>query len=311
MYIDKGLPNVNEQLKRGYIALGNFDGVHLGHRRLIEKCIKEAKDNNFKSLVYTFLPHPDKVLRPDSFKGYINSLDFKKKLIESLGTDALILHKFTLKLANLEPESFVEKYLVKNFQPRRIYVGFNYSFGKGGIGNPLLLAQLGDKYDFEVDVIPPVTIEGYPISSSRIRHCLSIGDIEGAKIQLGYWPTIQGLVIKGDQRGGKKLGYPTANLLIDKDLLIPGGGVYATYVKYSDHVYYSVTNVGYNPTFNGNKLSVETHILDFNKSLYNEKLEVSFVKRLRGEIKFTEEKGLISQITKDIAEAKTVLEHKI
>lgn len=305
MEIYDDLSEETKQYKDGLVVLGNFDGVHLGHRKLIKKCVLEAKDKNKKSILYTFLNHPVQVLFPEKFEGYINSKNIKKVLLKETGIDILLNRKFTKQFSLLTSEEFIQE-LVCFLEPTKIFVGFNYSFGNLGQGNLKTLRLLGKKYKFEIYEEPPVYHANLPISSTRIRKYLEIGDIKHAKDMLGYWPIIDGKIISGDRRG-RELGFPTANLMPDKNIIIPQTGVYATYACIGGRRYKAITNIGYKPTFLGNSLTIETHILNFSGDLYGTNLMVAFVQKLRDEKKFTSVGELLQQIELDIKIAEQIL----
>ncbi len=305
---------ISEELNKyfgSYIALGNFDGVHLGHQELINKCVTEAKQNNIPSIVYTFFPHPEQVILPKVFKGYITPLNTKKKLLKQMKVDALIIHQFTKNFSSTMPEDFIKNYLVKYLKPKKVFVGFNFTFGKEGSGNPDMLKELGEKYNFEVYIAPPVLANDIPISSSRIRICLKEGNIIEAKKLLGYWPILEGNVVSGDKIG-RELGFPTANIQVEKDTVLPRRGVYATFLNIDNTNYKAVTNIGYKPTFQGKDLKVETFIINYSgRNLYGENLKIGLVERIRNEKKFNDKQELIEQINMDIKKAINILNYHV
>ena len=295
-----------QKLKGSYISLGNFDGIHLGHSMLIQKCVSEAIINKSPSIVYTFSPHPEQVLFPGSFNGYITSSKLKEQLINECGVDVLINHPFTKEFSQKSAEEFVKDYLVYYLNPKKVFVGFNFSFGKGASGNPQILEKLGEKYGFKVHRESPVKYNDMIISSSEIRKFLEDGNITFAKNMLSYWPIIEGKVVSGDKIG-RKLGFPTANLLIESDIILLKKGVYATYIKVNGHEYKSVTNIGYKPTFNGKILKVETHIFDFSEDIYDKDVQLIFIQRIRDEKKFNNVEELKQQLAMDVVKAKSIL----
>jgi riboflavin kinase/FMN adenylyltransferase len=295
-------------LQDSYIALGNFDGVHLGHQKLIDSCVIDARKNNQKAVVYTFSPHPGQVLKPNNFPGYLSSPKIKEKLLRKRGVDVLIVHKFTKEFSLLTPEEFVKNYLLTYLKPKKIFVGFDFSFGKNASGNPDLLRELGKKYGFLVHKVLPVINDNQPISSSRIRELFKNGEIEKAHDLLGYWPIIDGKVVQGDKRG-RHLGFPTANIKVESDILLPKLGVYASFIEDKGIIYKAVTNIGYKPTFLGKEINVESHILNYSgEQLYNKYLIVNLVSRLRDEMKFASKDLLIKQINLDIETALEILD---
>ncbi|KUO52276.1 MAG: hypothetical protein APF76_04370 [Desulfitibacter sp. BRH_c19] len=307
MRIYKEISEEIKQIQNSYVILGNFDGVHLGHRELIQKSVEQSMNKKGKSIIYTFSPHPEQLLSPDSFSGYITSPNIKEQLLEECGIDILIYHPFSKEFSLKTPEEFIKDYLVRYLKPKKVFVGFNFSFGRGGKGNPAVLSELGKKYNFQTQVEPPVYLNQLPISSSRIRQCLEVGDINLAKSLLGYWPKLEGRVVSGDKMG-RQLGFPTANLFINNDIILPKTGVYATYTTLDGEKYKSVTNIGFKPTFSAKSLSVEIHILNFTKNLYGENLQISFVQKLRDEKRFTNVNELKQQISFDVNIAKTILD---
>ena len=289
-----------------YIALGSFDGVHLGHQALITHAVIEGEKAKGNSIVLTFEPHPLKVLNPKQPLNLILSNRLKANRIAALKPDQLIFLPFTSELAYKTPEQFVVM-LKKILNPYALVIGFDYSFGKGGSGNPELLKALGKNLGFEVHIIPAQNYEGSPISSTRIRQALTLGDIDLAKQLLGYWPLLEGMVMDGEKRG-RKLGFPTANLKMEDSIVLPREGVYAARIYLSGIKYFGVVNVGKKPTFGGGReKSVEVHIIDFQKDIYGDNIEIQFLGRIRSEIKFENPSQLINQIQVDINAAQKIL----
>lgn len=282
------------------IALGNFDGVHLGHRRLFEKVIAEGARLGIKTMVYTFEKHPKHLLSPEKPFHQIMDNFQKMRIIEEQHLDYLYLDDF-LKVKELSAADFAEKILKDKFNAKSIIIGWNYRFGYKGEGTPELLMELGLKLGFDVNIVPAVQLEGHTISSTLIRHYIRSGDMEDAALYLGQNYLLRSRVIHGKRNGGK-MGIHTANLEIDKFMTLPQRGVYATNTIHLGNKYKSVTNVGMNPTFDGEETTVETHIFDFHGDLYGEFIEVEFLKKMRNEIKFPNIQALIDQITLDIEE---------
>lgn len=290
------------------LALGNFDGVHKGHQALIERAVNKAKASLVQSVVLTFEPHPKMVLNKEKAPKNLLTQRQKMRLIEQIGVDMLVFLPFTISLARLDPREFVEKVLVQYFHPQTIVVGYNYTFGKGGTGTAETLKALGYDYGFQVEIVAPVMLGQVPISSTLVRQALSKGQIGRAKDLLGYWPLLEGVVVEGDQRG-RKLGFPTANLEVDDNLLLPANGVYAVRANCGNGWLPGVLNIGRKPTF-GDELpvSIEVHILDFSGWIYGSLVEVQFLKQLRGEKRFNSISCLVEQIKKDIAMAQKVFQ---
>lgn len=285
--------------EQSIIVLGNFDGVHRGHQSLISLAVEKAKQQGLKSIALTFEPHPMKFLRPEKFPGLILTNNKKKQKINALGIDKAIFLPFDKNLASMAPEKFVELVLSR-LNPYAIIIGFNYSYGYQGRGSAETLIKAGRKMGFSVEVLPPQKEGNELISSSAIRYALNKGDLEEARRLLGFWPILEGKVICGDRRG-RTLGFPTANLDIDEDILLPPLGAYATRAILDHNVYLSVMNIGCKPTFGDeNRLGVEVHLLDFEGDLYGKELELHMIKHLRPELKFANAQELVKQINADI-----------
>lgn len=290
------------------IALGNFDGVHLGHCQLLKKMVSYANKKGGIPSVLLFQPHPQQVLNPSNAPKLLMSNERKIKMMKDLGVELFYLIPFDLNFASLEPEEFVEEVLIKKLKVRGVFVGYNYQFGKRGAGKPEDLKKIGAEKGIYVEVIPPVVMHGVPISSTLIRSALNNGDVVRARELLGYWPVLQGEVIEGDQRG-RRIGFPTANLAVPEELLIPKSGVYAGEAVVNGEPYLTVLNIGRHPTFGlSNKRTIEAHLLNFDGDLYGKQLEISLYKMLREERKYNNADELVDQINKDIELAKKIYE---
>ncbi len=288
------------------IAIGNFDGVHLGHQKLIKKAIQEAENRNLTSIALTFEPHPLKVLKPDVSPLLLLPLSEKIRIIKFLGIDYIVVLNFSEEFSSLSPEKFAKEVLSERLKAKFVVVGENFRFGKNREGDKKDLVNLGKKLGFDAFIQPAVIIKGLPVSSTRIRRILKEGRIEEAWKLLGRPFKIVGKVIKGKGRG-KKLGFPTANINVENEL-IPKTGVYAVFVEIDEKLLRGVMNIGYNPTFGEEKLSVEVHILDFNEEIYEKKIGVYLIKRLRNESRFANINELIKAIKRDVECAKRILE---
>ena len=285
-------------------AIGNFDGVHLGHKEIINLLRKISSKKSSKSCVITFEPHPQKVL---SRKDLVLIIQFEEKitLLEQLGVDVIVCLKFTRELSKLSAEDFVKEILVKILRIKDIVVGPDFMFGNDRSGNSELLASLGEIYGYNTKVLQPKIIDDEVISSSLIRRYISDGDIQGANKLLGYRYFVRGVITEGEKRG-RQIGFPTTNIRTSQELL-PKPGVYATFALVEGKCFQSITNIGYRPTFGDNKLVIETHIFDFSKDVYGINIKVEFVERLRDEKKFDHVDDLVSQITQDIKDVKDIL----
>jgi riboflavin kinase/FMN adenylyltransferase len=310
MSIIKDLSELKSPLQNPVLTIGNFDGVHKGHLALFEKVKQIAKKINGLSVVMTFDPHPIKVLRSGNGPPVITPTPQKLRLIKQAGIDVILCLPFTKEFATLSAKDFVEKILVQKIGVKCIVVGYDYAFGRNREGNIDFLKKMAQQYQFKVEVVGPVSVNGTVVSSTKIRNLVQEGKLEEAKTLLGRNYEVTGTVVKGKNRGAKLLGYPTANLkLIDE--LTPKSGVYAVKVHIDDKTYKGVANIGYNPTFGNGAFSVETHIIDFDKNILGREIRVEFVKRLRDEKKFKGPSELAEQIKKDIQNARKVLEDAI
>ncbi len=306
MKISRSLEELSQQLSASCVTIGNFDGVHIGHQQLIKKTKTKAKTLGIPSVVVTFDPHSLRVLVDSKTPPFITLTEQKIELISKLDIDYLFCLPFNKEIARLEPEEFVYTYLVQGLKTRELLVGYDYAFGKGRKGNFQLLKKLGGKWGFRVEQLPPVMYDGAIVSSTRIRDLVKAGLVWQARPLLGRFYQVRGKVIEGKKRGGKLLGFPTANIQL-KDELFPKTGVYAVWVEVLDLIKAGVANIGYNPTFGNDYLSVEVHIFDFKENIYGKKIKVHFVQRLRDEKKFNSLEELTAQIQKDALLAKEIL----
>lgn len=309
MKIFYGLDELKSPLKNPVLTIGNFDGVHKGHKALFSKVKERAEHIDGISAVMTFDPHPLKIMNRNSSPPIITPTPQKIELIEESGIDVLLCIKFTKDFASITAEDFVENILVKRLGIKEIVVGYDYSFGYKRQGNIKLLKEMGEKYGYIVHVLSPVKINNTLVSSTTIRKLIMEGRLHEARPLLGRDYQVRGTVVKGKNRGARLLGFPTANLrLIDE--LIPKTGVYAVKLNFDNHTYDGVTNIGYNPTFDDKTLCIETHILDFSGDLLGKTIMINFIERLRDEKRFDGVDELATQISKDIEDAREILKRK-
>ncbi len=289
------------------VALGNFDGVHLGHRALLARAAAAAQRSHGDAVAFTFAPHPAKVLAPAYAPQLITTAARKLELLAASGIDVCITEPFTLELAALPPEEFVRQILVDCIGAAHVVVGYDFTFGHKRAGTTELLRELGRRWDFEVEIVEPVTIDGIVASSTKVRNFVSQGNLAGARLLLGRPLDLDGVVVRGAGRG-RTIGVPTANLEHRAELL-PNAGVYAVQVQLDDgRCLPGAANLGTNPTFVADGgLSLEVHLLDFDEELYGQHLRVQFIERLRGERRFTGVDELVAQIHQDIARARESL----
>lgn len=308
MRVYKSLEEFQKSNKPLVVTLGNFDGVHLGHRNNIKKALEVAKNIDGEVVVFTFSHHPQNILGRKV--NLINTFEQKSKLIEKLGAHNLLAPPFSKKIARLSPRSFVKNILHDLLDAKHVIVGFNYSFGYLGEGKADDLVNLNNEYGIETTIINPIYVKEEVVSSTLIREYLSRGDIKKASELLSYKPILNGRVVHGNKLG-RTLGFPTANLAWEKGILIPAPGVYAVEAIVSNEVYHGVLNIGYKPTIKKDTgLSVEVNLLDFSKQIYNEDVQIVFHERLRPEKRFNGLEELKSQINEDVIKTRNFFLNK-
>jgi riboflavin kinase / FMN adenylyltransferase len=287
------------------LALGNFDGLHRGHRKILDRMRRVAEERGATSVIMTFDPHPPRVVRPDKAPPLLMTKAQKLEAIAEAGVQGAAIVRFTPELSNWEPEAFVRIVLVDWLRVAEVWVGANFLFGHDRSGNFSMLRVLGARYGFKAEKIDPVRYKEFVVSSTRIRRLVSEGRVDEAGALLGHQYFLDGTVMRGDQRG-RTIGFPTANLCTENELL-PPHGVYATTVRIADIVYASVTNVGTRPTVDASgRTLVETHIFNLDRDLYGQSIRVGFVQRLRDERKFESLDLLRAQIEVDCQRARVL-----
>ncbi|MGD9579001.1 MAG: bifunctional riboflavin kinase/FAD synthetase [Syntrophorhabdus sp.] len=284
------------------LTIGNYDGLHLGHRRIIERIKLKAREQKGTSMLMTFHPHPLTILKPEKFVGLITPLHVKRRLIEEAGVDVLFIVPFTDEFHLINPELFVDSLLMEKLGIKGLIVGYDFKFGKGGKGNVEYLTSKSTEYGFFFEIQAAITLDGEKVGSNRIRKMIQDGDVRKAAAHLGRPYMIEGTVIKGDGRG-RTIGFPTINLKSDFPL-IPKRGVYISMVEIDGKKFSAVTNIGYNPTFDGQGLTIETYILDFSQDLYGREIALYFLNRIRDEVKFSSVDELKGRIWKDVETAR-------
>lgn len=284
---------------KAIVTIGTFDGVHIGHQKILKKITQIANEENYESVVLTFFPHPRMVLQQDNSIKLLNTISEKEKLFKNIGIDHLIIHPFDEEFSKLSAEDFVKKILVDQLNIQKIVIGYDHRFGKDRSANLDDLIEFGIKYNFEVEQISAEEINNNAVSSTKIRNSLLDGDIETANSYLGYSYDFTGTVIKGKQLG-RTIGFPTANISIEEEYkLLPKNGVYIVQTRIDSTDYLGMMNIGTRPTIDGTTQSIEVYILDFDKEIYNTKLTVSILKFIREEKKFESFEHLKEQIEKD------------
>lgn len=285
--------------KATVVTIGTFDGVHLGHRKIIDRLIASASSNNYESVVLTFFPHPRMVVQKDQNIKLINTIDERTKLLKNTGLDHLIIHPFTQEFSRLSAQDFVSEILVKQLKVKKVIIGYDHHFGRNRNANIDDLKRFGEEFEFDVEEISKQDIDDVAISSTKIRKALEIGDLAKANEYLGSPFMLTGTIARG--KGiGKTLNYPTANLKIPESYkIIPAKGVYVVKSQIFDATYYGMMSIGTNPTVGGSDLTIETYFFDLDADLYNQNLSIFLLTRIRDEKKFDNVDQLISAMQAD------------
>lgn len=300
-----------EKLEKAVVTTGTFDGVHIGHRTILNRLIEVAKKMKGESVLLTFYPHPRMVLQEDAELRLLNTIDEKTQLLEKAGIDHLIIHPFTKEFSRTTSLEFVRDLLVNKIGTKKLVIGYDHHFGRNREGSFEHLKEYGPVYGFEVEEIPAQDIDDVNVSSTKIRKALVAGDVKTANNYLGHNFQLNGIVVHGN-KVGRELGYPTANIdLQNKYKLIPAEGIYAVKVRLEDKSYNGMLNIGRRPTINsGNgEISIEVNIFDFKKEIYGEKIQLELIERIRDEKKFDSKEELIAEMQKDQVKCERILLH--
>jgi len=282
-----------------YVTIGTFDGVHIGHQKILEQLVGEAKANNKKSVLLTFFPHPRMVLQKDASIKLLNTIKERASLLEQTGLDYLIIHPFSREFSRLKALDFVRDVLVNQLNTSKLIIGYDHHFGKNREGNIEQLTEYSYLYDFSVEEIPAQDIDDVSVSSTKIRRALAAGALKTANNYLGYCFSLTGKVIKGEQLGGK-IGFPTANIQLEEDYkLIPKNGVYVVKSKLNNKEVYGMMNIGNRPTVNGSSQTIETHFFEFDSNIYGEVITIELLYFIREEQKFDSVEVLANQLKND------------
>lgn len=295
--------NEIQNIENTATALGNFDGIHLGHQALMKEAVRQAKAKGLKSAVFTFSNHPKNVISETNMVKNIIYNDEKEGIFEAMGVDYLFSLDYTKEFGAMSPEEFAKELLVKRFQAKHIVCGFNYRYGYRAEGDAQRLIQQGCILGFDVSVMEPVTLDGCVISSTLIRGLITQGEMEECSRFLGRNYSIGGTVIEGNHIG-RTIGFPTCNITVDESMVVPANGVYVTYCRARGQLYPAITNVGAKPTIGMYQKNVETHLLDFQGDMYGEEIRVEFLKKLRDERKFENVEALAREIQLNCAAAR-------
>lgn len=290
------------------VTVGTFDGVHVGHKKLLKNLVDSAKAINGSSVVFTFLEHPRKILFPESKPELIHTVEEKIIVLEQLGIDCVIFFNFSKEFANMTADEFTEKILVEKLKIKKLIVGFNHQFGKSRLGNFERLQILSEKFDFQLQKVDAELDNEIAISSSKIRNSLHEGDVLTANKYLGYNYFIKGKVVEGNKLG-RKIGFPTANVLYTEEKLLPKIGVYAVIIEIDNKRLSGMANIGFRPTFEFEKpaKTIEVNIFNFKSNIYNNKIIIHFIERIRDEIKFDKIENLQNQLYLDKKSALEIL----
>lgn len=306
MEIFRELEAIQNPFPYACVTIGNFDGVHLGHQLLFAEVVQRAYHHGGTSVAITFDPHPLQVLKPEGIK-LISTCTQKIEMITHAGIDVLVIVPFTMQFAATSADHFVDEILLRRIGVRELVVGYDYAFGKGRAGNIEFLRKQGLEKGFSVTVVEAHYEDGMLVSSTRVRELVAAGRMADARKLLGRFYQIHGVVQMGKRRGGKEIGFPTANLHLDPEDLIPKIGVYVCQVVCDQKCYGGVLNIGYNPTFGEDKLVAETHIFNFDQDIYGRPIKVNLLQFLRDEQKFAGVRELSAQISRDVIQAKEIL----
>lgn len=307
MKVIYGIGKVKKTFRNTVLAIGVFDGLHIGHQKLIREAVKKARSLGAPAIVMTFFPHPVQVLKPEKYLPFVVSLSHRLKLIERLDVAACVVVHFTKRFSQLAAEEFIKRYLVDRIHPAEIFVGNDFCFGKDRRGTLEYFKEAGRKYGFKVNTVLPVKGGKKKIGSSRIRRLITDGKLCAAKKFLGRNVSIMEKVVHGDRRG-RGLSFPTANLH-PQNAVVPPVGAYATYVVIDNKRFKGMTNVGLRPTFKKghSSVNVEVHIFDFQRTLYGKEIVVEFIKKIRNERVFALKEKLIAQLKRDEIKSRAIL----
>jgi riboflavin kinase / FMN adenylyltransferase len=294
--------------KNAVVTIGTFDGVHIGHRKIISRLKETAQHSNGETVILTFFPHPRMIIHPEDVNlKMITTIDEKARLMEQMGIDHLIITPFTRDFSNLSAEEYIKNILVEKIGTRRIVIGYDHRFGKDRAGGFLDLLKYSTQYNYQVEEIPEQDIHDVAVSSTKIRNALLHGDIHTANDFLGYDFHVTGQVIKGDQIG-RRLGYPTANLFVAETYkILPSDGIYAFKVEIENNLFDGMGYIGHRPTLNGMTRNIEANIFNFDQDLYGKTIRLHFVDFIRGDAKFDSLDALREQIEKDKESALRIL----
>ena len=286
-------------VKQSVVTIGTFDGVHIGHQKIVNRLIESSQDNDLVSIILTFFPHPRMVLQKDANIKLLNTINERRNILDDLGLDYLLIKTFSLDFSKLTAQRFVKDILVDQLNVKKVIIGYDHRFGKNRNASIEDLKHFGAQYNFDVEEISAQDIDAVSVSSTKIRKALANGNITKANTYLGYHFMITGTVVKGKALG-RKINFPTANIQVSEDYkLIPKQGAYVISTIIDDLPVYGMMNIGVNPTVNGSKQTIEVHLFNFNKDIYGTEIQINLVDRIRDECKFSSIASLKEQLFKD------------
>jgi riboflavin kinase/FMN adenylyltransferase len=292
---------------RSVVTIGVFDGMHRGHAQLVGHAVRRAREMGVPGVLMTFDPHPSEVVRPGSHPAQLTTLRRRAELVEQLGVAVFLVLPFTLELSRMPADEFVHEVLVERLHVAEVVVGDNFTFGHKAAGNSELLRALGRRFGFTAEGVGLLSQGGLTFSSTYIRSCVNAGDVASAAVALGRPHRVEGIVVRGEQRG-RGLGYPTANLSTPRHTAIPADGVYACRFVHRGRELPAAVSIGTNPTFSGRERRVEAFVLDLDEDFYGERVALDFVERLRGMLRFEDPQQLVAQIGDDVARTRTMFD---
>ena len=303
IYYDLDVPS--KSFQESIVTVGVFDGLHIGHQAVIRQVLTQTQKIKRASVVLTFDPPPLAFLAPERCPPALTTLPKKIEILGQLGVDAVVFARFDAYLQQMSPDTFVQQVLLQQLRATQVIVGYDWQFGKGRSGNAEALKQLGNRYQFDVTIVGPVQLHSKPVHSTRVREAIAEGSLDIASELLGRRYSIMGKVVEGEGRG-RQIGFPTANIDVGNQML-PPSGVYAVQVKLERDLFDGVLNMGTRPTFGGEKFQIEAHLFGFEKMIYEKKIEVFFIEKIRAEQRFPNPEMLVGQIRQDVARAKAIL----
>jgi riboflavin kinase / FMN adenylyltransferase len=306
MRVWQGLESLKAPIEAASIAVGTFDGVHLGHQALMRAAVEDARAHSRQSVVFTFDRHPAEVTAPDKVPGYLSLPDQRIETIRRLGVDDLVIACFDERFREISAEAFLHFVLVGCLGARAVLVGEDFRFGRNQEGDVTLLEDAQRRLGYTLRVLPPVMVDGEKVSSTAIRAYLRDGEIGRSAAMLGRPYALRGVVVEGEKLG-RKLGYPTANLKLTREQVVPADGIYAVWVDWEGARYKGACSIGARPTVGGAERTIETYLLDFSGDLYGETIDLTFVERLRDELKFESLSALVEQIGRDVEDVRRML----